>query len=363
MSQLGTNWNFQPHPLLANGHLQSIAGIRWPTKFAPYQAIQHPVPLADGDQLVLHEDAPPAAHENTPIVLLIHGLAGGFFSTYMRRMTEKLTTRGYRVFRLDLRGCGAGEAVAKSPTHCGRSSDVASALDYLAKLYPELPTSLVAFSMGGTLTMNLLAEAGEMRVGNLQRSFVICPPIDLTHTEQHFRTFWGRRYDQFFVRLIWEQVLRRWQHFPEIAPSQIPKRPKRLRDIDELIIVPTGGFASVEDYYQQSSPGPKLASIKQPLTLVFSEDDPVVPIEPLFDSVRNSSIETITTRHGGHLGFLAGRHDDPDFRWLDWRIIDWLEEERQPECKTRKDQAHTSKPQRLRSHSHSATKSQVEPAR
>jgi predicted alpha/beta-fold hydrolase len=163
-----------------------------------------------------------------------------------------------------------------------------------------------------------------MRVGNLERSFVVCPPIDLAHVEQHFRTYWGRRYDRFFVRLIWAQMLSRWQHFPETAPAQIPKRPRRLREIDELVIAPSGGFSSADDYYRKTSPGPKMASIKQPLTIVFSEDDPVVPVEPLFDTFRSSSIETVTTHHGGHLGFLAGRHDDPDFRWLDWRIIEWL---------------------------------------
>jgi len=295
-------------------------------EFAPYQATQHPIQLDDGDQLMLHEDAPAGSDATTPTVLLIHGFAGCHLSTYMRRMTEKLTARGYRIFRMDMRGCGAGEGTAKVPPHCGLSADVASALNYLAELYPESVTSIVAFSMGGTLTLNMLAEAGDMRVGNLERSLVVCPPIDLAHVEQHFHTFWGRRYDRFFVKLIWKQVLSRWRHFPETAPPDIPKYPRQLRDIDELVIAPGGGFASAEDYYRQTSPGPKMGSIKQPLTIVFSEDDPVVPIEPLFDTFRSSSIETVTTHHGGHLGFLAGQNDDHDFRWLDWRIIDWLAE-------------------------------------
>ncbi len=327
MTQPAYKWNFAPHPLLVNGHLQSIAGIHWPTRVAPYRAKQHSVVLDDGDQLVLHEDVAASATDDAPIVLLIHGLAGCHRSTYMCRMAEKLSAIGYRVFRLDLRGCGAGESVAKMPTHCGRWEDVVAALYYIAELFPEAETDIVAFSMGGTLTLNMLAEAGEMRVGNLQRSFVICPPIDLAHVENHFRTFWGRRYDKFFVKLIWGQMLRRWKTFPEATLDPMPsKQPKRLRDIDEMVIAPTGGYASADDYYQQASPGPKLASIRHPVTIVFSEDDPVVPMEPLFRSLHSASIETITTRHGGHLGFLSGNHDDPDFRWLDWRIIDWLEE-------------------------------------
>ncbi|MCH2115809.1 MAG: alpha/beta fold hydrolase [Pirellulales bacterium] len=310
---------------MANRHVQTVLGIHWPRRYASYRAEAHHVLLDDGDQIVLHEDQPNAGGAAQPNVLLIHGLAGSHKSTYLRRMTERLVKQNYRVFRMDLRGCGAGQGLAKLPTHCGRSADVVTALHHIAERYPDSNTSIVAYSMGGTIVMNMLAEAGEMRIGNLERSFVIGPPIELTHVEHYFRTFWGRPYDKFFVRLLWKQITRRWQLFPETAPSVIPPRPKHLRDIDELVVAPSGGFDSAEDYYQQTSPGPKLASIKQPLTIFFSEDDPIVPVEPLFTYPRSPSVQVITTPRGGHMGCLARSNDDPDFRWLDWRILDWLE--------------------------------------
>ena len=263
MIKFDRKWNFVPHPLVRNGHLQSLVGIHWPTGAAPYQAKRHTITQDDGDQIVLHEDASPNLPETAPIVLLMHGLAGCHLSTYMCRMADKLTARGYRVFRADMRGCGAGEGIARGPAHCGRSEDVSAALYHIAELYPETTTSIVAFSMSGTITLNMLAEAGEMPIGNLERSFVISPPIDLAHVEQHFRTFLGMRYNRFFVKLIWGQVLRRWEQFPDIAPASIPRRPKRLYDIDQMVIAPDSGFSSAEDYYEKTSPGPKLNSIKQ----------------------------------------------------------------------------------------------------
>jgi len=328
MHRLANHWKFRPHPLLTSGHLQSFVGIRLPRRDTPYQALRHQVPLDDGDQLVLHEDQPKHVGDKQPVVLLIHGLAGCYLSTYMCRMTDRLLARGYRVFRMDMRGCGAGQGLAKLPVHCGRSADVATALHYIADLYPNALTNLVGFSMGGTLTLNMLAESGEIRVGNLERALVICPPIDLMATERGFRTFRGRPYDRFFVRLLWKQILARWQRFPEMAPATIPLRPRRLCDIDELVIAPSAGFASAEDYYRQTAPGPKLPSIRQPVTILTSEDDPIIPFAPLDEYPRSSSVETITTSQGGHLGFLARRGDDPDLRWLDWRILDWLEEGR-----------------------------------
>ena len=79
----------------------------------------HFVPVDDlspehgGDQIALHEDRPADFGPTTPVVLLIHGLSGSYESTYMCRMAEQLTARGYTTFRMDMRGCGAGEDVAR----------------------------------------------------------------------------------------------------------------------------------------------------------------------------------------------------------------------------------------------------------
>jgi predicted alpha/beta-fold hydrolase len=336
-------WKFRPHPLLANPHVQTIMAVHWPRRVAPYRATRHVVTLADGDQIVLHEDAPAQGDDTSPSVLLVHGLSGSFESTYMTRMAEKLTVRGYRVFRADMRGCGASEGLARQPAHCGLASDIASAIHMIAELYCDSPVSLVGYSLGGTLSLNMLADAGEMRVSSLEKTLVVCPPIDLFSCERNFRSSWGRWYDRFFVKEIWQQVVRRWQSFPDIAPAAIPRRPPRLRDIDDLVIAPSGGFTSAEHYYSVTQPGPRLASIRQPVTIVFSEDDPVVPCGPLFEYPHSDSIETIITTHGGHLGFLGARGVDSDFRWLDWRIIEWLADPRQRQTeRTLKDHAYSA---------------------
>ena len=326
MTRKSEKWKFHAHPLMANRHLQTVLGIQWPCRYAPCQAVKHYVPLSDGDQVVLHEDAPAMADDSLPIVLLIHGLGGCHSSTYMRRVVEKLTDRGYRCFRMDMRGCGAGDVVAQLPTHCGRWQDVVAALNQIAELHPGCDSQIVGFSMGGSLTLNMLAEMGHMPVGNLQRSLIISPPIDLAQNERNFRTGIGRLYDRFFVNLLWKQNLDRWKLHPEIAPAEIPRPPQRVRDLDEIVTAPEGGYRSAEDYYLQCSPGPKLASICQPVTFFSSEDDPIVPIDELLRSPLSASVELITTARGGHLGFLSRRNGDPDFRWLDWRILDWLEQ-------------------------------------
>ena len=328
------HWKFRPHLLFLGGHVQTVAGIYLPRRDAPYRAQQHFLqadaasPLEEGDRLVLHEDRPDAWRAGDPVVLLIHGLAGCYRSTYMCRMADKLSSRGQRVFRMDMRGCGAGQGTARGPTHCGRSEDVARALRYLAELAPQSPALIVAFSLSGSLTLNMLAEAGDERIGNFERALAICPPVDLFDVERRFATRGGRIYDRFFVKLIWKQVLERWALFPELAPAKIPPRPKRLRDIDEMVIAPAAGYRSAAEYYRMTQCGPRMAQVRQRITIIAAENDPVVPTAPLREYPHGSGIEAVYVPGGGHLGFIGRPSRDPDHRWLDWRIVDWVEQGR-----------------------------------
>jgi predicted alpha/beta-fold hydrolase len=331
MAVITEHWKFRPHRLLRNAHLQTIAAVYLPFKTAPYRAERHFVPVDDvppeagGDQIALHEDRPLAPKANAPTVLMIHGLSGSYESAYMKRMAHKLTNLGHTTFRMDMRGCGAGEDVARRPTHCGRHGDVTAAVKFISERCPTAPLLVVGFSMGGTLALNMLAEAGNTKIGNLERTLAICPPLDLFAVAKQLETRLGRRYDRFFVKSLWSQVKKRWLRFPDMRPQAAPPLPKRLEDINEWVIAPSGGFASASDYYARTQPGPKLASIKQPAMIIAAKDDPIVPTACLFDFQVSPSVETHVVEGGGHLGFIAARNGDPDNRWMDWRIIDWIE--------------------------------------
>ena len=90
--------------------------------------------------------------------LLIHGLGGCHDSGYMQRIAHKLNARGVRVFRMDLRGCGAGMGLARLPYHSGRSEDARAALAAIARICRNSPTTLVGFSLGANMSLKLLGE-------------------------------------------------------------------------------------------------------------------------------------------------------------------------------------------------------------
>jgi predicted alpha/beta-fold hydrolase len=83
---------------------------------------------------------------------------------------------------------------------------------------------------------------------------------------------------------------------------------KRFRRYDGSIIVPMHGFDDVDSYYWAASAGRWLGKVRVPMLLLHSEDDPMVPIEtvePWLDGA-SRSVRARLSRHGGHIGWLAG---------------------------------------------------------
>jgi predicted alpha/beta-fold hydrolase len=315
---------FEPHPLIRGGHAQTLAGVYLPWSRVAHQAVQHRVTLDDGDQIVLHDDCPTSWREGDGACLAMHGLGGSYESGYMRRVAHKLAERGVRVFRMDLRGCGAGEGLARLPTHSGRWADAAAALQFLAQEMPRSPTVLVGFSLGGTIALNLAAEVGSARCGNLVGIMTVCPPVDLHAVKWRFDAAAGRPYDLHFVGHLWEKTLRRAVARPDAPRFDRSRRPRRVRDFDQLVTAPLAGYRSVDEYYSATSPGPRLADIRVPTLILSANDDPVVPTEPLSRYRTSDAVEIVVTRHGGHLGYVARAGLDPDRRWMDWRVVEWV---------------------------------------
>jgi predicted alpha/beta-fold hydrolase len=74
---------------------------------------------------------------------------------------------------------------------------------------------------------------------------------------------------------------------------------------DQTIVCPRYGYDSVEAYYADVSVGPRLEEIQAPALMVFTQNDPLIPIDalaPYFDRVNSTTDIQIVSR-GGHLGF------------------------------------------------------------
>ena len=65
--------------------------------------------------------------------------------------------------------------------------------------------------------------------------------------------------------------------------------------------------------------------IRRPTIILTAKDDPVIPFAQFDGSDFSPRIRFYATDHGGHLGFLARRQRAHDRRWMEWRIVDWVQ--------------------------------------
>jgi len=316
---------FRPHPLLRSRHVQTVFGAWGPLRVPRDQAELHHVTLADGDQVVVHDDRPASWSAGGRCVLLIHGLGGSHASSYMRRIAHKLNRIGVRTFRLDFRGCGAGFGLAKRPYFGGCSADVASVVRTIEQLCPASLVTLIGFSLGANVILKLLGEQGPGRLAGVDSAFAVSPPVDLAACSDALLKGLNRAYDRYFVKSLMQRIRKQAACLPDSPAGQFRDRPRTLLEFDDRFTAPTWGYAGAQDYYRQCSSLKFIEQITVPTVIVTSLDDPFIPSAPVAALALPDHVHLHLTPGGGHLGFIARRTNDADWHWLDWRVVAWVQ--------------------------------------
>jgi len=311
--------SFTPHRWIRGGHLQTVLSLR-PPKTPHLQPALHWVKLADGDRIALHDDRPAAWIPGDASVMLVHGLCGCRMSPYMVRLADQFTRLGVRVFRLEMRGCGFSADHSRRLTHAGRSDDCLAALAYIADVTEAGEMAAVGVSLGGN---QLLRAAGRIGAGldalpdwadRWKRLVAVSPPIDLLRCSDNLQRPLLRGYNRYFISNLLRRLPDHIRQSPESMQRCVRPWPKTLRELDERITAPLSGFRDAEDYYQQASSGPLLASIRIPSLILTAANDPIVPIDCFTDldvpaasksNLSSDPLRLLITPSGGHVGFFA----------------------------------------------------------
>jgi predicted alpha/beta-fold hydrolase len=257
------------------------------------------------------------------VALLLHGLAGCHQSSYMVRIAGKLNEAGVRTFRMDLRGCGAGQGLASLPYHAGRSEDARAALEFLAAECPDSAATVVGFSLSGNIVLKLLGEAPHALPPNVEKAVTVSPALDLAACAGSLVTRFQKLYERHFVRLLCRQIDLNRKLRPEMVAVETPHKSRTLFEFDDAYTGPACGFGTAENYYATNSASRHLSGIRLPTLIISAKDDPLVPNSCFGAAEVPACVRLHVTEHGGHLGYVARPGPDPDRRWMDWRIVDW----------------------------------------
>lgn len=307
---------FRPHPLVRGGNLQTIiAALSSRNQTMDAQEVLR-VPLEGKDQLVVEINLPERAMANTPMVLLFPGPGESGDVGYVIRLAAKLVTRGFRVGRVNHRGCYDKEDQAtRHMFHAGRAADIEAAITACAGRFPGAPLLLIGYSMAGSMILRLLGSRPDLgtRLPALQRAAVVCPPLDFEVCSKAIGRRGSRYLDRYYVR-----------HMSRLAGTE---GTTTARQFDARYSAPEAGFADRQSFYRGVSPGPVVDRIRLPVLVLAAADDPANPIGSVLRAPFSDQVTLQVEHSGGHLGFLS-RHKTRfgDYRWLDEFLVDWVEE-------------------------------------
>jgi len=287
------------------GHRQTLLGywlrrgLRWTL---PAEDLIVPV---DGAISVLARASwQPGRPDDRPAVVLVHGLGGWDGAPYAVATGLHAFSRGWHVVRMNMRGAGGSVTLCPYLYNAGLDSDLMALLETVAARVSRV--AVIGFSLGGSIAL-LAAVRGRARLPRAVRGIVaISAPLDLAPCSDALARPANRIYDQYFLRYLKRAYRERQERNPAYERGR-ERTVRSLREYDEAITAPYGGYATVTEYYERSSPGQWLTTIERPTLLLAAADDPIVPRAslaswplPASGLVRRELLPT-----GGHLGFVA----------------------------------------------------------
>ena len=315
---------FRPHLFLSGGHRQTLAGhfvrkhLRWSL---PTEDV---IVDAPGEvRILLRVSWQNKRRDNGPTLLLIHGLEGCDRSAYMLSTGALAYRLGWNVVRMNMRGCGDGLKICARLYHSGVTTDLLAILEWLASNTCEI--AVCGFSLSANLTLLTLARHKNRIPRNVRGAVAICPPIDLAACADALARRRNRLYQYYYMRKLKESYRIRQSLRPDLYAPGLEGSPRTVREYDDAIVAPYGGFRDADDYYARSSAGPLLTQLECPVLMISPGNDPMIPIESVKRWPISSSVTAEVPRSGGHVGFV-GRTRAPGSFWAAERALEFLGE-------------------------------------
>jgi uncharacterized protein len=196
---------------------------------------------------------------------------------------------------------------------------------------PAAPLYAIGFSLGGSVLLKWLGEAGGDGAG-IRAAASISAPYDLAAASRYLERRVGRFYTAHFMRRLRAKALDLVERFPRETAhleAQRIRAARTFRELDDCVTAPLFGFADATDYYAQASAMDALPRITVPTLCLSSEDDPLFPAEAVArarDAARgNAAVTFVVTPWGGHTGFVSGPWPWRPYYWAEEASLAWLQ--------------------------------------
>ena len=263
--------------------------------------------------------------DDTPLVILLHGLGGNVDSTYVAGQLRAFNRQGWRGLLMQFRGASKEPNRLPRAYHSGETSDLDCLLRALAQREPHTKKALVGVSLGGNVLLKWLGENNCQSI--ICAAVAVSVPYQLRLVADRVNQGFSRCYQRYLLKRLRGVFLRKLERYPDALPWTAADlaAARCFWTFDEAITAPLYGFAHVHDYYRQSSSRQYLNRITIPTLLIHALDDPFMTPEVLPGADELSEHVTLElSQQGGHVGFITGFVPGRPIYWLEQRVPDFL---------------------------------------
>jgi predicted alpha/beta-fold hydrolase len=299
---------FQPDPRAVGGHRQTFLGY-WARRHLSWRYPEQVqvVTVAPGIALLARVSWQPGRRDDSPLLLLLHGLEGNDRSTYLLSTGELAYRLGWHVMRLNWRGCGGSEHLTQRIYNAGVVEDLVAVLGWLTEREAVTRLAVVGFSLGGNLALLLAGRQPQDLPPALRALVGVSAPLDLRACSLALEQRENWFYRHYFVYQLKRAYRRRSRLNPKLNPPGRERGARTVRAYDDAVVAPAFGFADAFDYYARASAGPHLGGVAVPTLILTAQDDPMIPAASLrpFAARVNGNVNFELAETGGHCGFVA----------------------------------------------------------
>jgi predicted alpha/beta-fold hydrolase len=315
---------FEPHPLLRNAHVMTLAANFWPRRLARLSRPTERLLEVEPGSRVLAQCHWQPERQRHPTLVLVHGLEGSSESSYMLGIAEQALAAGFNVLRLNQRNCGGTEHLTPTLYNSGLSGDCRAVLMELVEREALAEIFFAGYSMGGNLVLKMAGELGSGAPQQLRGVCAVAPAIDLAACADAIALPQNFIYEWHFLRGLRRRLRRKARLFPGRYPLDGVARVRTLRQFDDVITAPHCGYRDAVDYYYRASAIRVVAQIRVPTLVVTAQDDPFVSFASFRDPAlaANPHITLVAPPQGGHCGFVS-RHPGDERFWAEARLVEF----------------------------------------
>lgn len=321
-----------------SGHIQTVTyGLLGHASLRRTFSRRSAVRLGDGSTVTFDVFEPINKHESglDLTLALTPGIANSSESNYIRTCVHYAQERGYRCAVLNHLGALSDVKLTGNRIFFyGGTEELNAMMNQLINDYPQTRFISVGFSMGGNITTKFLTQVSEEQRRRILVGLSVCQGYSATNSTKMYHDWEnGRRIYNYFITENMKRLLRRNYDqavAPHVAKGLIDEQrlwaATSIVAFDENYNRRVAGFQTLEGFYEWCDSLPHLQDIRVPMIFLNAEDDPIIPRslwEPVKElASRCEDMAFISTRHGGHLGFLEGSSFAPhSVTWLDRFIV------------------------------------------